>query len=60
MMKYIPDDFYVNEKNMKNVFEILDSVPDTCMHFPGIKTLEDAIDEIRRLGEDKIAEYLLT
>jgi len=60
MMKYIPDDLYANKKNMKNVSEILDSVPETSVHFLGIKTLEDAVDEIRKLGEDKIADFLLT
>lgn len=58
MMKYIPDDLFVNGKNKKSVIEILGSVPETSMRFPDTKTLEDAIDEIRALGEDKVADFL--
>lgn len=59
MLKYIPEELFVNKKNKKKVSSILDSVPDTCMRFSDTKTLEDAIDEIRGLGEHKVAEFLL-
>ncbi len=58
MLKYIPDALYKDIKNKKKVGKILGAVPDTCMRFPGTKTLEDAIPEIRALGEDAIADFL--
>lgn len=59
MLKYIPDELYGDTKNRKKVSKILDSVPDTCIRFPGLKTLEDAIAEINAIGEDKVADFLL-
>lgn len=58
MLKYIPDDLYKDIENKKKVSELLGSVPETCMRCPGIKTLDDAISEIRGIGEDKIADFL--
>ena len=58
MMRYIPEDLYMDKSNVNNISKILNSVPDTCLHTSGIKTLEDAIEEIKALGEDKIAEFL--
>ena len=58
MMKYIPDELYINKKNMKAVSDILHSVPETSIRHPSIKTLDDAIEEIRGLGENKIADFL--
>lgn len=58
MKQYIPDDLYLDKENIKKVSEILDFVPDSCLHFSSMKTLEDAIEEIKALGEGKIAEFL--
>ena len=60
MMRYIPDDLYIDKSNMNNVSKILNSIPDTCLHIPGTKTFEDAIEEIKDLGEDKVADFLLS
>lgn len=57
-MKYIPDELYINKKHRKEVSDILQSVPETSIRHPSIKTLDDAIAEIRGLGEDKIADFL--
>lgn len=58
MMKYIPDDLYVDKKNIEKVSKILNSVLDTDLRFPGMKTKEDAAEEIRALGENKVAEFI--
>lgn len=58
MLKYIPDDLYKDLENKKKVSEILGTVPDTSMRFSGMKILDDAIVEIRAIGEDKIAEFI--
>ena len=58
MLKYIPDDLYKDTKNKKKVSEILHSVPETSLRFPEIKILEDAITEIKEIGEDKVAAFL--
>lgn len=58
MLKYIPDDLYKDTKNKKKVSEILHSVPETSLRFPEIKILEDAITEIKEIGEDKVADFL--
>nr|DAU00091.1 MAG TPA: 30S ribosomal protein S2 [Caudoviricetes sp.] len=58
MLKYIPDELYIHQHNKKQVEEILKSAPETCLHIPGVMTMEDVIQEIRELGEDKIADYL--
>lgn len=58
MLKYIPDDLYKDTKNKKKVSEILHSVPETSLRFPEIKILENAITEIKEIGEDKVADFL--
>ena len=58
MLKYIPDDLYKDTNNKKKVSEILHSVPETSLRFPEIKILEDAITEIKEIGEDKVADFL--
>lgn len=58
MMMYIPDRLYKDVGNKDSVDEILKSVPDTSMRFPNMKTLDDAIKEIRDMGETKIADFL--
>lgn len=58
-MRYIPDDLYINKENKEKVSKLLKSVPDTDLRFPGVKTMEDAAEEIRTLGENEIANFLL-
>ena len=59
MLPYIPDSLYKNIDNKEKVEEILRSVPDTCMRFPGEKTPEEAVEEIRELGETRIADSVV-
>ena len=47
-----------NADNMQRIMDILDEVPDTDLHFPGMVMFDDAIQAIRELGEDKIADLL--
>ena len=58
MIKYIPENIYKDAGNKNSVEEILRSVPNTSMHFSNMKTLEDAIEEIREIGETEIADFL--
>ncbi len=58
MLKYIPDDLYKDLENKKKVSKILKATPDTDMRFPGMRTIDDAIAEIRALGEDKVADFV--
>lgn len=58
MIRYIPDNLYKDINNKEKVSEILDSVPDTDVRMKGIKTIDNAIKEIRDLGENKIADFL--
>lgn len=58
MIKYIPDDMYVNISNKPAVERILHSTEDTSLKLPGLKTYEEAINEILVLGETKISKYL--
>lgn len=60
MMIYIPDSLYRDMNNKKAVSEILKSVPDTSLHFPGMKTRADAVKEIREIGENEIADLIET
>ena len=47
-----------NIENKEKVRDILLSVLDTDLHFPDTKTMEDAIAEIREMGEDEIADEI--
>ena len=58
MIRYIPDNLYKDINNKEKVSEILDSVPDIDVRMKGIKTIDNAIKEIRDLGENKIADFL--
>ena len=58
MQMYIPESELKNADNMQRIFDILEEVPDTDLHFPGIVTLDDAVRKIRELGEDKIADLI--
>lgn len=58
MRMYIPESELNNADNMQRIMDILEKVPDTDLHFPGMVTLDDAVQAIRELGEDKIADLL--
>ena len=58
MRIYIPESELNSADNMQRIMDILDEVPDTDLHFPGMVTLDDAVQKIRELGEDKIADLL--
>ena len=56
--EYMIESSCKNIENKEKVRDILLSVLDTDLHFPDIKTIEDAIVEIREMGEDEIADLL--
>lgn len=63
MQMYIPESELNNAEHMQQIFNILDKVPDTdfiCMDHmdKDDMTLDDAIQAIRELGEDKIADLI--
>ncbi|MCX4354266.1 MAG: hypothetical protein OSJ60_22025 [Lachnospiraceae bacterium] len=58
MRMYIPESELNNADNMHRIMDILEKVPDTDLHFPGMVMFDDAIQAIRELGEDKIADLL--
>lgn len=58
MRMYIPESELKNTDNMQKIVDVLKEVPDTDLHWPGMVTLDDAVQEIRELGEDKIADLL--
>ena len=43
MIRYIPDELFVDLKNKEKVKKILNDIPDTSLRIPGIKTIEDGI-----------------
>ena len=60
MKMYIPESELNNADNMHRIMDILEKVPETdlmCMDGVGM-TLDDAIQAIRELGEDKIADLI--
>lgn len=58
MRMYIPESELNNTEHMQQIIDILEEVPDTDLRFPGMVTLGDAVQKIRELGEDKIADLL--
>lgn len=58
MMRYIPDELFIDVKNREKVNKILHDIPDTCLRMPGVKTIDDAIREIKEMGENKVANFL--
>ena len=54
MRMYIPESELNNADNMQRIMDILDEVPDTDLHFPGMVMFDDAIQAIRELGEIKL------
>lgn len=60
MRIYIPESELKNVDNMQLIMDILEKVPDTdmiCMDSEDM-TLDDAVQAIRKLGEDKIADLI--
>lgn len=60
MRMYIPKSELKNADNMQQIMDILKKVPDTdfqCMDNTEM-TLDDAIQAIRALGEEKIADLI--
>lgn len=60
MKMYIPESELNNTEHMQQIVDILEEVPDTdfqCMNGAEM-TLDDAVQKIRELGEDKIADLL--
>ena len=60
MRMYIPESELNNADNMQRIMDILEKVPDTdfqCMDNTEM-TLDDAVQAIRELGEDKITDLL--
>lgn len=58
MRMYIPESELNSADNMQRITDILEKVPDTDLHFPGMVTIDDAVQAIRELGEGKIADLL--
>jgi len=58
MIRYIPDGALKNKYNKKKIEDILKRVPDTDVHAPGDETIEDAIAEIKALGEEEVANLI--
>ena len=56
--EYMIESSCKNIENKEKVRNILLSVLDTDLYFPDTKTIEDAIAEIREMGEDEIADLL--
>lgn len=60
MRMYIPESELKKADNMQKIMNILDEVPDTdfqCMDDARM-TLDEAVQAIRELGEDKIADLI--
>lgn len=63
MQVYIIESELRNADNLQQIYDILDKVPDTdfkCLDYreEGELTLDDAVQAIRELGEDKIADLI--
>lgn len=60
MRAYIPKCELNNANNMQQIIDILDQVPESDLHFQdsGEMTLDEAVQKIRELGEDKIADLI--
>lgn len=58
MQIYIPEPALNNVNNMQKIQDILNNVPDTDLHFPDSMTLDEAVKQIRELGENKVADLI--
>ena len=59
MIAYLPDVLFNDTNNRAKVEKILESVEETCLRIPGVKSIEDARKEIRELGEPKVADAII-
>ena len=58
MQLYIPEQELNKAENMGRIADILAEIPDTDLHFEDMAVLDDAVQKIRELGEDKIADLI--
>lgn len=63
MQMYIPEAELKNADNMQRIYDILDKVSDSDLKFldhreEGEITFDEAVQKIRELGEDKIADFI--
>lgn len=58
MKAYIPDEVVRNKDNIEKIEAILEKVPDTSIRFKGAYTLDDAVRDLRELGEPEIADLI--
>ena len=58
MICYMPDRLFKDIKNKAKAEKILADIPDTSIRMSGIKTFDDAIKEIKELGETEVAKFL--
>ena len=58
MLRYVPEELFIDLKNKEKVKKILNDIPDTSLRIAGMKTIDDAIRKIKELGETKVANFL--
>lgn len=60
MRLYIPESELNNAEHMQQIMDILEEVPDTDFHCIDSEemTLDEAVQKIRELGEDKIVDLI--
>lgn len=58
MEAYIPNEALKDSGNEEKIRTILEKVPDGDIWIKGGYTLNDALNEIRALGEDEIADLI--
>ena len=59
MIWYIPDEELKDKNNRVKIYDILSQVPDADIRVTGDMTLEDAVEKIKALGEDEIANLIV-
>lgn len=60
MIRYIPDELFVDLKNKEKVKKILNDIPDTSLRIPGIKTIEDGIRKLKNWVKPRLQISLAT
>lgn len=55
---YIPKDALRNKENGDKIRDILNKILDSDLRIEGIPSIEDAVEEIKKLGEDEIANLI--
>lgn len=55
---YIPDEAVRNKENIEKINAILAKVPETSIRVKGAYTLDDAVRDLRELGEPEIADLI--